>query len=51
MYLYNCFLGIFRGGVEILVRSKLALSDGVNMQLTVRTTVPDVAELITAAIG
>lgn len=46
---YN--LGTFRGGAEILVRSKLALSDGVSMQLTVRTTDPDVAELVTAAIG
>ncbi|TMW43544.1 hypothetical protein DOY81_011375 [Sarcophaga bullata] len=39
------------GGAEILVRSKLALADGVTMQLTVRTTEPDVAELVTAAIG
>ncbi|KAI8130783.1 Coatomer subunit gamma [Lucilia cuprina] len=43
--------GTFRGGAEILVRSKLALADGVTMQLTVRTTDPDVAELVTAAIG
>ncbi|XP_028898366.2 coatomer subunit gamma isoform X3 [Zeugodacus cucurbitae] len=43
--------GTFRGGAEILVRSKLALSDGVTMQLTVRTTDPDVAELVTSAIG
>ncbi|XP_067619303.1 coatomer subunit gamma [Eurosta solidaginis] len=43
--------GVFRGGVDILVRSKLALSDGVTMQLTVRTTDPDVAELVTSAIG
>uniref|UniRef100_A0A1L8DWC7 Coatomer subunit gamma n=3 Tax=Nyssomyia neivai TaxID=330878 RepID=A0A1L8DWC7_9DIPT len=43
--------GIFRGGAEILVRSKLALADGVNMQLTVRSTDADVAELITSAVG
>ncbi|KAI9584817.1 coatomer subunit gamma isoform X2 [Glossina fuscipes] len=43
--------GTFRGGAEILVRAKLALSEGVTMQLTVRTTDSDVAELVTAAIG
>lgn len=43
--------GTFRGGAEILVRAKLALADGVTMQLTVRTTYPEVAELVTAAIG
>jgi len=43
--------GVFRGGIEVLVRAKLALSDGVNMQLTVRSQDPDVSELITATIG
>ncbi|XP_055376197.1 coatomer subunit gamma [Condylostylus longicornis] len=43
--------GTFRNGAEVLVRSKLALSDGVTMQLTVRTTDIDVAELVTSAIG
>ncbi|XP_063705330.1 coatomer subunit gamma [Culicoides brevitarsis] len=43
--------GIFRGNVEIMVRAKLALSDEVTMQLTVRSTDPDVAELITASVG
>lgn len=42
---------MFRGGFDILVRSKLALSDGVTMQLTVRSTNPDVAELVTSAVG
>lgn len=42
---------MFRGGVEVLVRAKLALSDGVTMQLTVRSTHPDVADLITSAVG
>lgn len=46
-----CIAGIFRGGAEILVRSKLALADGVNMQLTVRSTDADVAEMITSAVG
>lgn len=44
-------LGIFRGNIEILVRAKLALSDEVTMQLTVRSTDPDVAELITSSVG
>ncbi|XP_022234637.2 coatomer subunit gamma [Drosophila obscura] len=43
--------GIFRGGAEVLVRAKLALSEGVTLNLTVRSTDQDVAELITAAIG
>lgn len=43
--------GFFRGGFDILVRSRLALSDGVTMQLTTRSSSPDVAELITSAIG
>lgn len=45
------YLGLFRGGFDILVRAKLALSDGVTMQLTVRSTNADVAELITSAVG
>lgn len=45
------FTGTFRGGAEILVRAKLALSEGVTLNLTVRSTDQDVAELITAAIG
>lgn len=43
--------GVFRNGAEILMRSKLALADGVTMQLTVRSTDPDVAESVTSAIG
>lgn len=43
--------GVFRGGHEVLVRAKLALSDGVTMQLTVRSEDPDVSELITSTIG
>ncbi|XP_031636649.1 coatomer subunit gamma [Contarinia nasturtii] len=43
--------GIFRGGHEILLRAKLALSDGVAMQLTVRSTSSEVAELVSSAIG
>ncbi|KAJ8920282.1 hypothetical protein NQ315_011943 [Exocentrus adspersus] len=43
--------GQFRGGIDILVRAKLALSDGVTMQLTVRSPDDNVAELITSAVG
>ncbi|EDW80788.1 uncharacterized protein Dwil_GK11719 [Drosophila willistoni] len=43
--------GSFRGGIEVLVRAKLALSEGVTLNLTVRSTDQDVAEVITAAIG
>ena len=43
--------GVFRGGHEVLVRAKLALSEGVTMQLTVRSEDADVAELITSTIG
>lgn len=45
------FSGTFRGGHEILLRAKLALSDGVAMQLTVRSTSAEVAELVSSAIG
>jgi len=43
--------GVFRGGVEVLVKAKLALSDGVAMQLMVRSEDPAVAELMTTAIA
>ncbi|KAL1137720.1 hypothetical protein AAG570_009416, partial [Ranatra chinensis] len=44
--------GVFRGGINVLVRAKLALGgDGVTMQLTVKSTCPEVAELITSIVG
>ncbi|CAH0555229.1 unnamed protein product [Brassicogethes aeneus] len=43
--------GVYRGGYEVLVRAKLALSEGVTMQLTVRSADAEVAELITATVG
>jgi len=43
--------GVFRGGHEILVRAKLALSDGVTMQLTVRSENADVSELVASNVG
>ena len=39
------------GGFEVLVRAKLALSDGVTMQMTVRSEDPDVSELVTSTVG
>jgi len=43
--------GLFRGGVEVLVKAKLALSDGVAMQLTVRSEDANVSELMTTAVA
>lgn len=45
------FSGVFRNAADILLRAKLALADGVTMQLTVRSTDPDVAESVTQAIA
>lgn len=45
------FSGVFRGGAEVLLRAKLALSEGVTMQLTVRSTDTEVAEIVSSAIG
>lgn len=43
--------GTYRGGHEVLVRAKLALADGVTMQLTVRSDDPEVSEVIASAVG
>jgi len=43
--------GVFRGGSQVLVRAKLALSEGVAMQLTVRAEDAQVAELVTTAVA
>uniref|UniRef100_T1HU18 Coatomer subunit gamma n=1 Tax=Rhodnius prolixus TaxID=13249 RepID=T1HU18_RHOPR len=44
--------GIFRGGTEFLIRAKLAMgANGVSMQFTARSSSPEVAELICAAVG
>lgn len=51
MHFYFFFAGTFRGGHEILLRAKLALSDGVAMQMTVRSTSAEVAELVSSTIG
>ncbi len=46
-----CATGVFRGGHDVLVRAKLALSDGVTMQITVRSTDAHVSEIIASAVG
>ncbi|BES96180.1 Coatomer subunit alpha-2 [Nesidiocoris tenuis] len=47
-----CMPGMFRGGIEVLIRAKLAVSNnGVSMQFTVKSAHPEVAELICAAVG
>lgn len=43
--------GIYRGGINVLVRSKLAINDGVTMQLTVRSNDPTVSEVVMSAVG
>ena len=44
--------GVFRGGHDVLVRAKLALTDnGVTMQITVRSTDASAAEVIARAVG
>ena len=51
--LFFTIQGVFRGGYEVLVRSKLALSTegGVTMQLSVRSGDADVSELVASAVG
>ena len=43
--------GVYRGGHEVLVRAKLALSDGVAMQLTVRSQDASVSEVMATAVA
>ncbi|XP_076343062.1 coatomer subunit gamma-2-like isoform X2 [Tachypleus tridentatus] len=46
--------GVYRGGHDVLVRAKLALgssSEGVTMNLAVRSMDPNVSEVIASAIG
>lgn len=49
--MFHLCLGVFRGGFDILVKAKLALGDGVNMQLQVKSTQEEVADLIISAVG
>ncbi|KAG8440076.1 hypothetical protein GDO86_006028 [Hymenochirus boettgeri] len=43
--------GIYRGGHDILVRSRLALADGVTMQVTVRSQDETPVDVILASVG
>ena len=42
---------VFRGGYDVLVRARLALADGVTMQVTVRSTDENVVDVILASVG
>ncbi|XP_002154548.2 coatomer subunit gamma-2 isoform X1 [Hydra vulgaris] len=43
--------GVYRNGVDVLVRAKLILRDGVQMHLSVRSTDPIVCDVMISAIG
>ncbi|XP_036905080.1 coatomer subunit gamma-2 [Sturnira hondurensis] len=43
--------GVYRGGYDLLVRSRLALADGVTMQVTVRSTEETPVDVILASVG
>lgn len=43
--------GVFRGGHDVLVRAKLAFSEGVTMQITVRSTDAHASEVLASAVG
>uniref|UniRef100_A0A8D0CNA3 Coatomer subunit gamma n=1 Tax=Sander lucioperca TaxID=283035 RepID=A0A8D0CNA3_SANLU len=43
--------GVFRGGHDVLVRARLALADGVTMQVTVRSDEETVVDVILASVG
>uniref|UniRef100_A0A8C5RLZ6 Coatomer subunit gamma n=1 Tax=Laticauda laticaudata TaxID=8630 RepID=A0A8C5RLZ6_LATLA len=43
--------GLFRGGLDVLVRARLALGDGVTMQVTVRSIVQTPVDVILASVG
>ena len=43
--------GVYRGGYDVLVRAKLAFSEGVTMQITVRSNDASASEVIASAVG
>ena len=45
--------GVFRGGFEVLVKSRLVLmaGGGVQMHLSVRSGDPEVSELVASVVG
>lgn len=42
---------MYRGGYDVLVRSRLALGDGVTMQVTVRSKDETPVDVILASVG
>lgn len=52
IYFSSLFLsGVYRGGYDLLVRSRLALADGVTMQVTVRSKERTPVDVILASVG
>lgn len=43
--------GVFRGGHDVLVKAKLAMSQGVTARITVRSNNLSVCELVAASVG
>lgn len=43
--------GVYRGGHDVLVRAQLVSDQGIQMKLTVRSTDPDVTQVIASAVG
>ncbi|NXI89451.1 COPG2 protein, partial [Psophia crepitans] len=43
--------GVYRGGCDVLVRSRLALGDGVTMQVTVRSKEETPVDVVLASVG
>ncbi|XP_067861280.1 coatomer subunit gamma-2 [Heptranchias perlo] len=43
--------GVFRGGYDVLVRARLAMADGVTMQVTVRSEAETAVDVILVSVG
>ena len=43
--------GVFRGGHDVLVKARLARSQGVTMKITVRSDDLNACEVVAAAVG
>ena len=43
--------GVYRGGHDVLVRARLAKSEGVTMKITIRSDSLNACEVIAAAVG
>ncbi|XP_007889035.1 coatomer subunit gamma-2 [Callorhinchus milii] len=46
-----CLAGVFRGGHDVLLRARLALADGVTMQVTVRSDAETPVDVILISVG